>query len=260
MSALFQEFPLTADQVNKDYRLKMINDLYEIVDNQVNYTPILEDGKLLVGQDSGTANGFGTNTTVVGNQAAITAGNGAIGDGNTIVGQGAGIIANGRAIGTNNVLVGQASILHSCGNNCVVVGQGSATLGGIGNDCTIVGAKSALGAVANDNIILGNNISTGVLGASNILIGNDITTPTAATTNTVIIGGDLQGATVPPDGAILIGKGVNTQNANLLQIGGATLGDVHGTFAFPQANPQAYIKLYYKGTLYYVPAFTTEPA
>ncbi len=95
--------------------------------------------------------------------------------------------------------------------------------------------------------------------SNNVLIGQSLTNvPTSGVTGAVCLGGGNKTGLVSNE--LVLGHNCAPAGvAGRISFGNACEA-VHGSFAAPAANPQAYLKIKHNGTLYYVPMYTTVPS
>ncbi|MEE8403650.1 MAG: hypothetical protein V3R93_07845, partial [Candidatus Hydrothermarchaeaceae archaeon] len=154
-----------------------------------------------------------------------------------------------------NVMIGKnCGRDHPFGNDNTCVGRG------------IMGNTPFSGAINEDNTFFGRSaaISVGnmhhcVFLGSYCYSATPIPNPTPI--NHVIIIGSLglMNGNVP-DRTVHIGGQCDAAGAVGRLAFGNAMETPHGTFAMPNSGvPEAYIKMEWNGTLYYIPAFTTAP-
>lgn len=135
----------------------------------------------------------------------------------------------------------------------------------IGRDNCIVGTYAfnagTCTAAVTGNTFLGTEAGYGAdTPVHNTFIGRraGLNAASTATYCTFLGGSAGSGCTVTR--AVCIGRACAAPAVAGRLCFGDTMEAVHGSFAVPAANPQAYIKIAWNGTLYYIPAYTTVPA
>lgn len=228
-------------------------------------TNITGGGLVMIGHQTVDDTSTATNSVHIGYQNRITTtGNGQNVSIGSQVGQinGTSTVCIGSSIGTTagkNVIIGGSnggapnndagvSIGYLNGvlqNSSVYVGYGVATTPS-GQKTTIVGHQSgASGSVAVDSCTYGYWTALNGCGTGAICIGSRCIQTGSTGTYSINLGHQCAGG--------------DTTSGRLHM--GAFSEAPHGSFSMPNAGvPEAYLKVKWNGTLYYIPAFTTVPS
>ena len=173
-------------------------------------------------------------------------------------------------IGASTICVGSGSVslgknINNPGNNSICIGANSSCAGA--SEQTVVGYNAS--SVDGYGVCVGRNSQASyfatALGADSKCFssaGVAIGRGAYASNQYCTVLGGLAGASSGMNTyEILLGYGTQPSNVSgRLSIGGSNIEAVHGSFTMPNSGvPQAYIKIKWGGTLYYIPAFTTVP-
>lgn len=230
---VFQD--LSASQINQNYELAKVKKLQDAINTTVTEAFVVEGPQydnIKVGRNINlVSSALNQDNVVIGNDITCT--------------------------GENGVIIGDG--VYNAGNNNTVVGADCVCTGslnrvfGMDNQCTV---PAPIGADPANNIIIGgpiapDNLLQGIDGGGNNVGGQNIlfigTQPTAGG-NEKIFNGSI---------CLTAGGGFVPADDNRLQIGGDGVPDVDAGAAFPAANPEAYLKIYYKNVKYRIPMYTT---